>query len=76
MELGFEDRLGLTGTPLSWHHRSIPLSPMGDSLSVMAITLVSDKKGASAQPRTRADLAEALLRFQHSMSGPIGGQNM
>jgi hypothetical protein len=44
MELGFEGRLGLTSTPLSWHHRSIPLSPMGDSLSVMAITLVCDEK--------------------------------
>jgi hypothetical protein len=29
----------LTGTPLSWHHRSIPLSPMGDSLSVMTASV-------------------------------------
>src|SRR4029077_5706515 len=37
-------------TPLSWHHRSIPLSPMGDSLSVTAVTLVCDRRGASQPP--------------------------
>jgi hypothetical protein len=54
MELGFKGRLGLTGTPLSWHQRSIPLSPMGDSLSVMAITLVCDeKRGEYPTPNPR-----------------------
>ena len=46
----------LTDTPLPSHHRSIPLSPTGAWMSVMAVTLVWDEKRVK-------DLAQAELRW-------------